>query len=600
MIVIISAIGNLVSIFVKLLPFLKDWVASKRQPYFTQKDIKDATEYYVKPYCQPVDPTIEDVPDRTRVDLFETINYLLSKPEQHKYVLLLGGTGTGKSAFLLNYFAEYQSLFRWNRYRMLILPLGFVKDAKQVIENTRFKKQTVLCLDALDEDAETHESAEENKYQERIWELCSLTREFRSVIITCRSQFFPQDVVATLTTKVNKGGAVRLGESGEHEFSKHYMSYFDERQIRAFLNKRFPEDHALLREGAEKAKELVERIPELTMRPMILGYVDDLINKPISYKFQIYDAIVAAWIEREKFWDKQALKKLTEELAIYIYSRSVDKNKVASISSGELLQFENGEKVKQWKIEGRSLLVHDASGNYKFAHRSIMEYLFVKRFMELPADERPEVYWSNEMNNFLLEMIEFHSSNGNLAKYIFSKVDLEKIRQLKAKEIIPLRSEPQLIHHTSKLKETLERLNFFDRSYNPGGKVGKHLFFPRDHSGAKVIVDLATCLMWQESGSSDLLIWKGCQLYIKNLNKEKFAGYDDWRLPTLEEAMSLMEREKKNGYLYIDQVFDRKQRWIWTADCYNESRLWGVNFAEGSCENHGNEYDGSYARAVRS
>ncbi|MCB0293503.1 MAG: hypothetical protein KDH97_24840, partial [Calditrichaeota bacterium] len=193
-------------------------------------------------------------------------------------------------------------------------------------------------------------------------------------------------------------------------------------------------------------------------------------NKPISYKFQIYEAIVAAWIEREKFWDKQALRKLTEELAIYIYSRSVDKNKVATISSGELLQFENGEKVKRWKIEGRSLLVHDASGNYKFAHRSIMEYLFVKRFMELPADERPEVYWSNEMNSFLLEMIEFHSSNGNLAKYIFSKVDLVKIRQLKAKEIIPLRSEPQLIHHTSKLKETLERLNFFDRSYNPGGK----------------------------------------------------------------------------------------------------------------------------------
>ncbi|MCB9501891.1 MAG: DUF1566 domain-containing protein [Deferribacteres bacterium] len=34
-------------------------------------------------------------------------------------------------------------------------------------------------------------------------------------------------------------------------------------------------------------------------------------------------------------------------------------------------------------------------------------------------------------------------------------------------------------------------------------------------------------------------------VYIDSLNKANFAGYSDWRLPTLEEAMTLMEPEKK-------------------------------------------------------
>jgi len=64
------------------------------------------------------------------------------------------------------------------------------------------------------------------------------------------------------------------------------------------------------------------------------------------------------------------------------------------------------------------------------------------------------------------------------------------------------------------------------------------------------------------------------------LNSEKHGGYDDWRLPTLEEATSLMEA-KKHGDLYLDPVFNHKQRWIWTADRYSASAAWVVGFRSG-------------------
>lgn len=93
------------------------------------------------------------------------------------------------------------------------------------------------------------------------------------------------------------------------------------------------------------------------------------------------------------------------------------------------------------------------------------------------------------------------------------------------------------------------------------------------------------------------MVYSDAQEYIKELNRQEFAGYSDWRLPTLEEAMSLMEREKKNG-LYIDPVFERKQEWIWTADKESASRAWVVSFDYGRCTRNALGYS-DVVRAVR-
>ncbi|MBT6227122.1 MAG: DUF1566 domain-containing protein [Candidatus Scalindua sp.] len=82
----------------------------------------------------------------------------------------------------------------------------------------------------------------------------------------------------------------------------------------------------------------------------------------------------------------------------------------------------------------------------------------------------------------------------------------------------------------------------------------------------KVVIDHATGLMWHQSGSEKYMNWKLANSWVEQLNEKGYAGFNDWRLPTVEEAFSLLETSKKNGNLYIDHAFDIKQQWIWTGD----------------------------------
>ena len=120
-------------------------------------------------------------------------------------------------------------------------------------------------------------------------------------------------------------------------------------------------------------------------------------------------------------------------------------------------------------------------------------------------------------------------------------------------------------------------------------------------SGDVVVVDNATGLMWHQSGSYNELYWDEAKEWVEDLSSEEgYAGYHDWRLPTVDEAVSLLESSKKNGGLYIDPVFSKKQEWIWNGDeCEDGSVVaWGVDFNSGYVSRSRTFYD--YVRPVRS
>jgi len=97
----------------------------------------------------------------------------------------------------------------------------------------------------------------------------------------------------------------------------------------------------------------------------------------------------------------------------------------------------------------------------------------------------------------------------------------------------------------------------------------------------KVVIDHATGLMWHASGSNEYMKRKEVKKWIRGFNRNSYAGHYDWRVPTVEEAASLLEGSERSSGLFIDTAFDKKQRWIWTGDSCSSGGMWRVYFDDG-------------------
>jgi hypothetical protein len=115
-----------------------------------------------------------------------------------------------------------------------------------------------------------------------------------------------------------------------------------------------------------------------------------------------------------------------------------------------------------------------------------------------------------------------------------------------------------------------------------GHSTIKHYYNLKAIKGDKVVVDNATGLMWHQSGSDEYMGWKKAKEWIEKLNRKGYAGYHDWRLPTVEEAASLLESSVRSGDLYIDPVFSNKQIYIWTGDRYGSKGAWYLDCYAGA------------------
>ena len=111
----------------------------------------------------------------------------------------------------------------------------------------------------------------------------------------------------------------------------------------------------------------------------------------------------------------------------------------------------------------------------------------------------------------------------------------------------------------------LTRLNLYEANRNPSGIGIAHRYEPRVIGDAVVVVDRATGLMWQKGQSDDAFGIADADAYIESLNAQKYGGFSDWRLPTLEEAMALVE-PKISGNLHIASLFKPEALRIWTCD----------------------------------
>lgn len=373
--------------------------------------IERATRYFIRTSCTNVDPgkeaEIRHALTATREDLFQVTERFIEEDTPIHHMLVLADSGTGKTTFSLNYYAYNESKPARKRHQIAVLPLGH-PNADELIqkildaENQFPAENTNLFLDALDEDTNAIED-----HIGRLQELMEKCRDFRRVIITCRTQFFKRDEEIPPDTGIVRFGPRRAGQKAVYEFRKIYIAPFDDDDIRRYIARRYPIWRYPIR---RKALKTALKIPMLSVRPMLLAHIPDLIDEGRNFHHvtELYEIMVEAWLERESDWiPKETLLDFSERVAIDIFAKREERD-MERIPYDELCELIAGCGLAEpnWKFTGRSLLNRDAEGNFKFAHRSIMEFLFVRRFVQLPMEQRPILEWTEQMKAFLLEIME--------------------------------------------------------------------------------------------------------------------------------------------------------------------------------------------------
>lgn len=195
------------------------------------------------------------------------------------------------------------------------------------------------------------------------------------------------------------------------------------------------------------------------------------------------------------------------------------------------------------------------------------------------------------LNKF--QCADLFEKNGvwRLTKAINAGIDLLDIKQPRK-----FRSQASTGLSEGGVKKMLQENDFFDQNWYWMGKGVQHQYEKMEDRGGKLVVDHITGLTWQQSGSQTTIQFSDAKNYVLKLNEIKYGGYSAWRLPTLEEGMSLMEAKPSNN-LYVDSVFDERQKWLLTADKNRDSKVWLVDFIVGRCSLKSTEIDG-YVRAI--
>ncbi|MEO1382291.1 MAG: SUMF1/EgtB/PvdO family nonheme iron enzyme [Bacteroidota bacterium] len=323
--------------------------------------------------------------------------------EDDRFYLVLADSGMGKTTFMLNLYLEYVRNRAQHDYEMKLFAFRYpsaYEDVKQLVEDKK-DLNTILLLDAFDEDGEASKN-----YKVRLDQWMDLVKNFREVIITSRTQFFPNEAATKGLLQIPKNN---LLSPGFHQFKVMYISPFSDEDIIKYVEMRFPSGTPKDQQDKERAIQIVDKSPKLMVRPMLLANIDAFLNDPkkvYSTTYEIYDVLIEKWLWREagrrgkqaqQFYDE--LKRFSKRLAIEIYNKWETEERL-HITEEELISFAqlnnfDPDILSKLEMRSKSLLNRDAIGNLKFSHKSVLEF-----FLAVHAENHPSFWQRLKLKEF--------------------------------------------------------------------------------------------------------------------------------------------------------------------------------------------------------
>ena len=348
-------------------------------PYFSEelppKTVYETIRYYIPTRFSKEDPANDDEPNPQEfIDEQEWAGYpsLIKRflkqefDNRHnkKFYFVLADCGMGKTTFLMNLF--YYTLLKKKRHPCKYINManpGVIDAVRKVkAESGANTAETILLLDALDE----NDAATKN-YANFMRELEEETRQFYCVVITSRTNFFEK------ATEERLPGVKRGERTKQDKIVKFYITPFTDDDIQKYLKRRYPWN----RKKQKQAWAMMENNRNLAARPMLLKFMDDLLQKKFTfdYDFQLYQELFDQWISREcdkTGRDEAGMFKECLEIAKAIYHQWKKTGQIG-VSEEELKAL--NIPIPDIKLKGHALLNRTSAGKFKFAHKSYWEYL---------------------------------------------------------------------------------------------------------------------------------------------------------------------------------------------------------------------------------
>lgn len=380
--IIFVVVGKLLSSFFYRRIRTNKWRKNKMKA-IANTDFRDYLPYkkkrlYIPAMCQSKTPS--DYPDPIDATIAETRENLLDKMLElmkdknacNNLYCILAGAGMGKSSFMVYLYRKmvYQLDGTGHDIEILSLIQSDVIDKLNRIED---KENVILLLDALDENVEAMNDFE------AFWnKLLFAIKDFNRVIITCRTQFFSSSDKEPNYTTISSFSS----EKGVKAFIRFYISPFKDKERILYVKKKYRWYHPKKR---KKALKMIRLNDSLMSRPLLLSNIDDLINSKDRYKygFQIYQALIKSWLEREsrrqKLYGADKLKfvsqiPLISKAAAFTLYKNLDKNPSCTMTKEQLDEFESLHPLHNAELRLNSLFNRDVRGNWKFSHKSFFEY----------------------------------------------------------------------------------------------------------------------------------------------------------------------------------------------------------------------------------